>query len=255
MRIARLALADGETVYARLDGGIAEILASAPWSDRGPTSGERAHAPWKDADLRCPVEPSKILCVGRNYAAHAKELGNDVPQEPLLFLKPPSALLDPGGAIVLPTESTRVEHEAELGVVIGRRARNVRKEDALAYVFGYTCVGDITARDLQKKDGQWARAKGFDTFCPVGPWIETELDPARLAVRCRVNGEVRQDGLTSNMIFDVPTLIAYASRMMTLEPGDLLVTGTPEGVGPLVQGDKLEIEVGGVGILRADVAR
>ena len=255
MRIARLALPDGEISYARLDESIAELLDAAPWSESGPNSGERVHVAWTEKDLRCPVEPSKILCVGRNYAAHAKELGNDVPAEPLLFLKPPSALLDPGGRIVLPEVSARVEHEAELGVVISRRARNVRKEDALAYVFGYTCVGDITARDLQKKDGQWARAKGFDTFCPVGPWIETELDPSKLAVRCRVNGALRQDGVTSDMIFDVPTLIAYASRMMTLEPGDILVTGTPEGVGPLVDGDALEIEVSGVGTLRASVGR
>ena len=257
MRVARLALPDGNVSYARLDreDGLAELLDAAPWSEQGPTSGERARVAWKEADLRCPVAPSKILCIGRNYAAHAKELGNEAPSEPLLFLKPPSALLDPGGAIVLPPESARVEHEAELGVVIGQRARNVRRENALAYVFGYTCVGDITARDLQKKDGQWARAKGFDTFCPVGPWIETELDPRALAVRCRVNGEVRQDGSTANMIFDVPTLLEYASRMMTLEPGDLLVTGTPEGVGPLVAGDRVEIEVGGVGVLRLSVAR
>jgi 2-keto-4-pentenoate hydratase/2-oxohepta-3-ene-1,7-dioic acid hydratase in catechol pathway len=257
MRIGRLALPDGEISYARLDWnpGIAELMDAAPWSDSGPTSGERARVPWKPSDLRCPVQPSKILCIGRNYAAHAKELGNEAPAEPLLFLKPPSALLDPGGVVVLPPESSRVEHEAELGVVISRRARHVRKEEALSFVFGYTCVGDITARDLQKKDGQWARAKGFDTFCPVGPWIETELDPSNLPIRCRVNGDVRQDGVTSNMIFDVPTLIAYASRMMTLEPGDLLVTGTPEGVGPLVAGDSLEIEVADVGVLRVSVAR
>jgi 2-keto-4-pentenoate hydratase/2-oxohepta-3-ene-1,7-dioic acid hydratase in catechol pathway len=260
MRIARLALSDGDTAYARLDqhpgtSGIAELLDAAPWSDTGPTSGERTRLPWKEADLLCPVQPSKILCVGRNYAAHAKELGNDVPTEPLLFLKPPSALIGQGGTIALPAESARVEHEAEVGVVISRRARNIRKEDALSYVFGYTCVGDITARDLQKKDGQWARAKGFDTFCPVGPWIETDLDPSKIAIRCRVNGEVRQDGVTSDMIFDVPTLLAYASRMMTLEAGDLIVTGTPEGVGPLTAGDRLEIEVGGVGVLRVGVAR
>ena len=257
MRIGRLALPDGEISYARLDWnpGIAELMDAAPWSDSGPTSGERARVPWKPSDLRCPVQPSKILCIGRNYAAHAKELGNEAPAEPLLFLKPPSALLDPGGVVVLPPESSRVEHEAELGGVISRRARHVRKEEALSFVFGYTCVGDITARDLQKKDGQWARAKGFDTFCPVGPWIETELDPSNLPIRCRVNGDVRQDGVTSNMIFDVPTLIAYASRMMTLEPGDLLVTGTPEGVGPLVAGDSLEIEVADVGVLRVSVAR
>jgi 2-keto-4-pentenoate hydratase/2-oxohepta-3-ene-1,7-dioic acid hydratase in catechol pathway len=255
MRIARMLGPDGEPTYARLDGTTAELLDYPPWDDRGPTSGERMYVPWTEALLLCPVEPSKILCVGRNYAAHAKEMGNDAPTEPLLFLKPPSALLGQGGVIHLPPESERVEHEAELGVVISQRARNIRKENALSYVFGYTCVGDITARDLQKKDGQWARAKGFDTFCPVGPWIETEVDPGALPIRCRVNGESRQDGVTSNMIFDVPTLLAYASRMMTLEAGDLIVTGTPEGVGPLVPGDKLEIEVGGVGVLRLSVTR
>jgi 2-keto-4-pentenoate hydratase/2-oxohepta-3-ene-1,7-dioic acid hydratase in catechol pathway len=255
MRIARLALPRlddslEEPVFARLDDATAELLGGPPWIDAPPSSGRREHVAWQERDLRCPVTPTKILCVGRNYAAHAKELGNDVPAEPLLFLKPPSALLDPGGTIVLPPESAKVEHEAELGVVISRRAKDVRKEDALAYVLGYTCVGDITARDLQKKDGQWSRAKGFDTFCPVGPWIETELDPSRLAIKCRVNGATRQDGTTAQMIFDVPTLVAYASRMMTLEPGDLIVTGTPEGVGPLADGDVLEIEVGGVGVLR-----
>jgi 2-keto-4-pentenoate hydratase/2-oxohepta-3-ene-1,7-dioic acid hydratase in catechol pathway len=250
MRIARLALPD-ETVFARLDEKVAELLDGPPWGDDGPTSGERVHLPWHPRELRCPVTPSKIVCIGRNYAAHAKEMGGDVPTEPLLFLKPPSALLDPAGTIVLPPESTRVEHEAELGVVIGTRAKNVRREDALKYVFGYTCVGDITARDLQKKDGQWTRGKGFDTFCPVGPWIETDLDPAKLAVKCRVNGAVRQDGLTSQMIFDVPALVSYVSRMMTLEPGDLIATGTPEGVGPLVHEDALEIDIGGIGVLRA----
>ena len=239
--------------FVRIDGALAQPLDRAPWEAAAAPAGE-PHA-WQIGDLACPVAPSKIVCVGRNYAAHAKELGNDVPAEPLLFLKPPSALTGQGGTIRLPAESERVEHEAELGVVIGRRAKNVRKEDALSYVFGYTCVGDITARDLQKKDGQWARAKGFDSFCPVGPWIETELDPSALAIRCRVNGEVRQDGVTSNMIFDVATLIAYVSKMMTLEPGDLIVTGTPEGVGPLVGGDRVEIEVGGVGVLRVSVAR
>jgi 2-keto-4-pentenoate hydratase/2-oxohepta-3-ene-1,7-dioic acid hydratase in catechol pathway len=274
MRIARIALpvgasgTAGDIVYARLDGDLAEPLAAAPWLDAldavehaEPDAGEagegaekRVRVPWTPASLRVPVTPSKILCIGRNYAAHAKELGNDVPKEPLLFLKPPSSLLDPGGTIELPPSSARVEHEAELGVVIGRTCRDVPRERALDYVFGYTCVGDITARDLQRKDVQFTRAKGFDTFCPVGPWIETELDPSKLTVRCRVNGEVRQDGLTSDMIFDVATLVAYASCMMTLEAGDIIATGTPEGVGPLVAGDRLEIEIGGIGILRNDVA-
>lgn len=204
---------------------------------------------WSSADLRAPVRPSKIICVGRNYAAHAKELGNEVPSEPLLFLKPPSSVVGPGEAVVIPKESTRVEHEAELGVVIGRRVRRVSRENAMEAVYGYTCVCDVTARDLQKKDAQWTRAKGFDTFCPVGPWIETELDPSNLLVTCVVDGTVRQSGRTSQMMFDVATLISYASSIMTLEPGDLLVTGTPEGVGPLVAGNRVVISVEGIGEL------
>ncbi len=238
--------------FARFEGGAALVLELAPWLGERPT-GESA--PIAEDALLCPVAPSKIVCIGRNYAAHAKELGNDVPTEPLLFLKPPSALLAPGGVVRLPPESTRVEHEAELAVVIGKRARSVAKDAALSYVFGYTAACDVTARDLQKKDVQFTRAKGFDTFCPVGPWIETGLDPAALAVRCTVNGETRQDGSTANMIFDVPTLIAYVSRMMTLEPGDVILTGTPEGVGPLAPGDALAVEVGGVGVLKLRVEK
>lgn len=252
MRIARVALSDGNVVFARLEGSFAVPLSAAPWADGARAAERVAFAP---SMLRCPVTPSKILCIGRNYAAHAKELGNDVPAEPLLFLKPPSALLDPEGTVILPPESERVEHEAELGVVIGKRCRHASREDALSYVFGYTCVNDVTARDLQRKDGQWSRAKGFDTFCPVGPWIETELDPSKVPVKCRVNGAVKQDGVTSNMIFDVPTLIAYTSRMMTLEAGDILVTGTPEGVGLMSDGDSVEVEVGGIGVLRTKVAK
>jgi 2-keto-4-pentenoate hydratase/2-oxohepta-3-ene-1,7-dioic acid hydratase in catechol pathway len=251
VRYARLATADGSLSFASIDGARARLLDRAPWDGGAPTGREVALA---DARLVCPVVPSKIIGIGRNYGAHAKELGNDVPPEPLMFLKPPSSLLDPGGAIVLPPESQRVEHEAELGVVIGRRARFVAEADALAHVFGYTCVGDITARDLQRKDGQWTRAKGFDTFCPVGPAIETDLDPAALEVVCRVNGATRQSGHTRDMIFPVATLVAYASRVMTLEPGDLVATGTPEGVGPLASGDRLEIEIPGIGVLALAVS-
>jgi 2-keto-4-pentenoate hydratase/2-oxohepta-3-ene-1,7-dioic acid hydratase in catechol pathway len=214
-----------------------------------------AAQPFDQGQLACPVSPSKIVCIGRNYVAHAKEMGAEPPKEPLLFLKPPSALLDPGGAIVLPNASERVEHEAELGVVIGRGGRDIPAASALAHVFGYTCVVDVSARDLQRKDGQWTRAKGFDTFCPVGPWIETELDPRASRIQCRVNGQTRQDAPTSDMIFDVPTLIAYVSGVMTLEPGDLIVTGTPEGVGPLTPGDALEVEVAGIGVLALIVTR
>ena len=208
----------------------------------------------------CPVQPTKIVCIGRNYAAHARELGSDSPVEPLLFLKPPSSLIGPGDVVALPPESVRVEHEAELGVVIGRRARLGIKERAMAHVFGFTCVCDVTARDLQRTDGQWTRAKGFDTFCPVGPFIETDFDPKDAHIVCRVNGEVRQDASTAQMIFDVPTLVAYVSRVMTLEPGDLLITGTPEGVGPLVPGDALAVEIGSdagggsLGVLRVRVS-
>jgi 2-keto-4-pentenoate hydratase/2-oxohepta-3-ene-1,7-dioic acid hydratase in catechol pathway len=191
--------------------------------------------------------------VGRNYAAHAKELGHEIPSEPLLFLKPPSALLGHAGGVVLPPESARVEHEAELAVVVGRRAKNLGKEEALSYVLGYTCACDVTARDLQKRDVQFTRAKGFDTFCPVGPWIETELEPGDVRIACRVNGELRQDGRTSQMLFDVPTIVAYASHMMTLEPGDVLLTGTPEGVGPLTAGNALEVEIENIGCLKLHV--
>jgi 2-keto-4-pentenoate hydratase/2-oxohepta-3-ene-1,7-dioic acid hydratase in catechol pathway len=191
----------------------------------------------------CPVEPSKIVCVGRNYAAHAKELGNEVPAEPLLFFKPPSSLLGPGETVVLPPQSARVEHESELAVVIGARARNISAAEAPHVIFGFTAANDVTARDLQRKDGQWTRAKGFDTFCPVGPWVVTGLDPRSVRVLCRVNGEVRQEGTTSQMVFDVPTLIAYVSSVMTLEPGDLILTGTPDGVGPLAPGDACEVEL------------
>ncbi len=218
-----------------------------------------ASRPWTMTDLLCPVEPSKIICVGRNYAAHAKELGGEVPAEPLLFFKPPSSLIGPGAAIVLPRQSARVEHESELAVVIGKRASNLSTANAMEIVLGFTAANDVTARDLQKKDGQWTRAKGFDTFCPVGPWIETEIDPTKLRVRCRVNGAVRQDGHTTQMMFDVPALISYVSGIMTLEPGDLILTGTPEGVGPLEPGDVCEVEIGddrgscGIGVLRSDV--
>jgi len=241
MKIARLG-----RDWARIDGARATIFSGPPWL--GGVATDRV-VDFREEDLRAPVEPYKILCVGRNYAAHAKELGNEVPQEPLLFLKPKTAVIGHGGFVELPPESSRVEHEAELGVVIGKTARRVARDRALEHVFGYTCVCDVTARDLQKKDGQWSRAKGFDTFCPVGPWIETDLDPRALRVRCIVNGVTKQDGSTSHMIFDVPTLIEYASRAMTLEPGDLLVTGTPEGVGLLSSGDTLTVDIEKIGAL------
>lgn len=249
--------ASGRRVFAELTGGRAHILSAAPWLSGTPTGEviEGVDAEGRGCRLVAPVSPSKIVCVGRNYKAHASELGNEVPKEPLLFFKPPSSILDPGGAIELPPASIseRIDHEAELGVVIGRRARRVSAAEAAEIVFGCTLVGDITARDLQKKDGQWSRAKGMDTFCPVGPVVVTGLDYSALEITCRVNGEVRQRGSTAEMIFPVPELIAYVSRVMTLEPGDLLVTGTPPGVGPLRPGDTLEIAVVEIGTLRASV--
>lgn len=208
----------------------------------------------EEARLLAPVEPSKVVCVGRNYREHAAELGNPMPPEPLLFLKAPSAIVGHGDTIELPGQSERVEHEGELAVVIGRKCRAVAEdEDPLSYVLGYTCVNDVTARDLQRRDVQFTRAKSFDTFCPVGPYIVTGLDPADLRVETRVNGDVRQSGRTSAMAFPVTFLIRYISNVMTLNPGDLIATGTPAGVGPLTDGDAVEVEVEGVGTLRNHV--
>ena len=195
------------------------------------------------------AQPSKLVCIGRNYAAHAAEHHAEVPGEPMLFFKPPSAIIAPGQPIQFKENWGRIDHEAELVVIIGKTARNVSRDDALDYVFGYTCANDVSARDYQKKDKQWGRAKGFDTFCPLGSWINTDLDPSDLAIRCMVNGETRQDSRTSNMVFDVPTLIAFISGVMTLVPGDLILTGTPSGVSQLFDGDSVTVEVEGIGAL------
>jgi len=198
--------------------------------------------------------PTKIVCIGRNYVKHAQELGNDVPAEPLIFLKPPSALVDAGEAIVLPRGAGRVDFEGEIGVVIGRTARKVSQAEAWSYVRALVPVNDVSARELQKKDGQWTRAKGFDTFCPVGtPVPVSDVDVDALGVTTRVNGVVRQEAPASDMVFSIPVVVAHISRIMTLEPGDLIATGTPEGVGPLVAGDEVEIEVHGVGSVRNPV--
>ncbi len=254
-RIVRCATEDGPRWGVVTEkGGVLELRGDPydqwePGPEVGPLSGVR---------LLAPVVPSKILCVGRNYPAHAAEHGAEVPSEPLLFLKPPSAIIGPGAPILLPPQSARVDYEAEMAVVIGRRCRNVAPEEAWEYVWGITCANDVTARDLQRRDGQWTRAKGFDTFCPVGPWVVvglTEAEVADLAVICRVDGEVRQRGRTSEMVFSPAALIAYASAVMTLEPGDLILTGTPAGVGPLHPGDVVEVEVEEIGVLRNPVVR
>ena len=196
-----------------------------------------------------PLRPSKIVCVGRNYVAHAKELGNEVPAVPMLFFKPPSALIGPGEAIVMPETSRQVEYEAEIGVVIGSRLRDAGEADAERGIGGYVCVNDVTCRDLQKTDGQWGRAKGYDTFCPVGPAVRTGLDWRTLQVIGRVNGQERQRAPATEMHFSIPFLVSFISGIMTLEPGDLIATGTPAGVGPLRDGDVVEVEIPGVGLL------
>jgi 2-keto-4-pentenoate hydratase/2-oxohepta-3-ene-1,7-dioic acid hydratase in catechol pathway len=218
--------------------------------------------PFAEASLLAPVEPSKIVCVGRNYREHAAELGNEVPVEPLIFFKPVSALLAPAGTILRPKVSSRTDYEGELGVVIARRCRHLRDdEDVRPYILGYTCVNDFTARDLQNKDGQWTRAKGFDTFCPVGPLVSNGtditggLDPWNgIQVETRVNGEVRQSGNTRDFIFALDVVLRFITRVMTLLPGDLIATGTPPGVGPVVAGDVVEISIPGIGVLRNPVA-
>ncbi len=199
------------------------------------------------------ISPSKIVCVGRNYREHARELGNEVPQQPLLFFKPPSAIIAPGESIVLPPESSRVEYESEIGVVLGAPLSHATEADAERAIGGFICVNDVTARDLQKTDGQWARAKGFDTFCPVGPGVVKGLDWKTLEVIGRVNGQERQRGKSSDMQFSIPFLLAYISRIMRLLPGDLVATGTPAGVGPLAAGDVVEVEIPGVGVLKNPV--
>jgi 2-keto-4-pentenoate hydratase/2-oxohepta-3-ene-1,7-dioic acid hydratase in catechol pathway len=209
--------------------------------------------PLADLHLLAPVCPSKILCVGRNYRDHATELGNEVPKEPLLFLKPPSSLLAPNGVIQMPALSNRVDYEGELGIVIGRRCRNIGPdEDVRPYIRGYVCVNDVTARDIQKSDGQWTRGKGFDTFCPVGPIVSDEIDPAAgdpVTVTTRLNGAIKQQGTTSDFIFPIADLLRYITAAMTLEPGDLVPTGTPAGVGSVQAGDRIQIEVDGLGAL------
>ena len=229
------------------------LISAAPWEPHEAVTDLRA-APLRG--LLAPVTPTKIIGIGSNYRDHAREMGKPVPTAPKIFLKPPSSLIGSGAAIRIPPGTARVDHEAELGVIIGRRCSRVTAAEAMAYVCGYTVVNDVTARDFQAADGVFARAKGFDTFCPAGPYLVTGInkaDGSALAVRACVNGAIRQDGNTRDMVFDMATLIAYVSQIMTLEPGDLISTGTPAGVGPLVNGDIVAVEVEGVGILENTV--
>lgn len=257
-RFARIQKDANASAFVELVAGSAHVLTAPPWAGGVPTEeivqgfDAEGRGP---KPLLVPVAPTKILCVGRNYQAHAKELGNEVPAEPMLFYKPLSSLLEPDGVIELPSTdiSSRIEHEAEVVAVVGRRLKRVTVEEAAQAIFGLTIACDVTARDLQKKDGQWWRAKGMDTFCPVGPVIVTGLDAANLDIECKVNGTTRQSGNTRDMIFTIARVLSHASQVMTLEPGDIVLTGTPEGVGPLVDGDTLSIEVSGIGTLNARV--
>ncbi len=245
MRLIRYRFGD-RIAHGVLEDGVIRALRGTFFEDPLP-SGEEV--PLDDVRLLAPVLPSKVIGVGKNFAAHAAEFGSEVPAEPLLFLKPATSVSGPGDPIPLPPISRRVDYEGELAVVIGRVARNVRAEDASRCILGYTCGNDVTLRDLQKRDGQWARAKGFDGSCPLGPWIETELDPTDVRIETRVNGETRQFASTADLVFGVASLIEFVTAFMTLLPGDVILTGTPEGVGPLSPGDRVEVEVEGIGVL------
>ncbi|MFI7578802.1 fumarylacetoacetate hydrolase family protein [Kocuria sp. M1N1S27] len=251
MRIARFTV-DNEIHFGAVRGAPGEetvtVLAGDPfYTGINPTEQHHAIA---DVRLLAPVIPrSKIVCVGRNYADHAAEMGNELPTSPMLFLKPNTSVAGPGDPVTLPAWTEQVSYEAELAVVIGRMCKDVPVERVPEVVFGYTAANDLTGRDVQRTDGQWARAKGFDGACPLGPWIETDLDTSALAVRSRVNGETKQDGSTRDMVFDVPFLVSYISQAFTLLPGDVILTGTPAGVGIVDEGDRIEVEVEGVGVL------
>jgi len=251
VRLCRLEVG-GTPRWGVIEDELVTPLAAPPWEEVRKVAGAM---PLASAKLLPPCEPTKIVAVGLNYRAHATEMGKELPEEPLLFLKAPSSLLPPGGAVVLPRQSSRVEHEGELALVIGRTASKVNASHALEYVRGFTCLDDVTARDIQRREKVYARAKGFDTFCPVGPWLETEIeDPQALALELRVNGAVRQKGTTADMIFPVAEVVAFISHIMTLYPGDLITTGTPPGVGLLVAGDSVEVGIAGIGVLRHTVS-
>lgn len=246
MKIVRISTDEGISYGGAEPEGI-RIYQGSPLVAWEPTE---VVVPFHEAHLLAPVFPTKVVAVGRNYEEHAEERGVEVPEEPVIFIKPATSVIGPGAPVVYPEDSQEVHHEAELGVVIGKVAHHIKAEDVQSVILGYTAGNDVSARDLQARDGQWARAKGFDTFCPLGPAVETELDPLEgLRVECRVNGEVRQSGSTADMVFGVAELIEFISRVMTLLPGDVILTGTPSGVGPIKPGDRMEVEVEGIGVL------
>jgi 2-keto-4-pentenoate hydratase/2-oxohepta-3-ene-1,7-dioic acid hydratase in catechol pathway len=254
VKIARFSSSDNDPRFGIVDGDELVVLAGDPMFSGFDTTGERV--PLSEAKLLAPVIPrSKVVAVGKNYREHAAEMGGEAPSEPLLFLKPNTSVIGMGDTIVLPPQSQHVEHEVELAIVIGSIARNVPAKDADQVIFGYTVANDVTARDLQKSDGQWARAKGFDTFCPLGPLMETEFDAASATLEARVNGELRQQGHVSDLVHSIAELVEYASSVWTLLPGDVILTGTPAGVGPIVDGDTVEVEISGIGTLSNPVRR
>ncbi|MDR3067982.1 MAG: fumarylacetoacetate hydrolase family protein [Cellulomonas sp.] len=255
MRIARFTQGS-DPRYALVEGDELVVISGDPIYMPVQPTGERVPLDDDGVRLLAPVIPrSKVVAVARNYVAHAEEMGNEVPERPLLFFKPNTSVVGPDDPVVLPDWSDRVEHEGELAVVIGKVTKDVSPEAALAHVFGFTCANDVTARDVQRAESQWARAKGFDTSCPIGPWIVPGLDVDDLEVSVRVNGELRQHGSTAQMVFDVAYLVSYVSEAFTLLPGDVILTGTPAGVGPMVHRDIVEVEIEGIGTLRNPVLR
>jgi 2-keto-4-pentenoate hydratase/2-oxohepta-3-ene-1,7-dioic acid hydratase in catechol pathway len=251
MRLIRFQTAEEPAQYGWINKDNVGKIAGSPFAEY---QRSEATIPLDSVQLLAPVQPAKIICAGRNYAEHVKETDAEVPTTPLLFLKPPSSVIGPLQTISLPPQSQQVDHEAELVVIIGKRGRWIPPEESSKYIFGYTVGNDVTARDLQNKDHQWTRSKGFDTFCPLGPWVETEFNPADAMITCHVNGELRQMASTRDMIFHIEQLIAFASSIMTLDPGDVIMTGTPAGISPLHPGDVVEAAIEGIGKLRNPVA-
>lgn len=248
MKIIRVKQGD-RISYGLLEGDSVRLLEGAPWDEWSFTGSVKL----SDCMLLAPAQPTKVVAVGINYKSHAAEMAHELPEDPVIFIKPATAVIGPMEIICMPAMSQQVDYEAELGVVIGRRTKSVSEEQAMDAVLGFTCLNDVTARDLQKKDGQWTRSKSFDTFCPIGPWIETELNFGDVQVTARLNGEIRQQSRTSLLINSIPRIISYISQIMTLNPGDVIATGTPAGIGPMQNGDIVEIEVEGIGTLRNPV--
>ena len=249
MRVVRI-MYEGDCRYGLADDSTITLISDEPFAAWEP----EGVVPLVTAHLLTPVVPTKVVCVGLNYRAHIAEMGHDTPVEPVIFVKPSTAVIGPGQPIPIPAGIGRVDYEGELGVVIGRRTHRASVAQAAENVLGFTCGNDVTARDLQKRDGQWTRAKGFDGFCPLGPWVQTDVDPSDLELRTLVNGEVRQQVRTSDMLFDPYTLVSFISHVMTLVPGDVVLTGTPGGIGPLHPGDTVEVSIENVGALRNPVA-